>query len=58
MLIGLPPVLLPPSPPLPQAERMSTMNLLALARFLFYALLGLSVPQSLLYLSVFLPYSR
>ncbi|GAX84856.1 hypothetical protein CEUSTIGMA_g12277.t1 [Chlamydomonas eustigma] len=39
------------------AERMSTMNLISLARLLFYALLGLSVPQSALFLGVFLPYS-
>jgi predicted Zn-dependent protease len=40
------------------AERMSTMNLITLIRLLFYALVGLSVPQSALYLGVFLPYSR
>jgi hypothetical protein len=37
---------------------MSTMSVWALARFAFYALFGLSVPQSVVVLGLALPYSR
>jgi len=40
------------------AERMSTLNLWAIARFLSYALFGIGLPNSALYLGIFLPYSR
>lgn len=41
-----------------QAERMSTVNVWGVLRFLSYALFGLGLPNSALYLGVFLPYSR
>jgi len=40
------------------AERMSTMNLWSLAKFLSYVLLGFGLPDAALYLGIFLPYSR
>lgn len=37
---------------------MSTLNVFAVAKILVYALFGIGLPSSALYLGVFLPYSR